>query len=32
VLVSMSIDIEAPPEEVWPYLVEPEKTMEWSRR
>ena len=28
-LVSMSIDIGAPPEEVWPYLVEPDKTMEW---
>ena len=28
-LVSMSVDIEAPPEKVWPYLVEPEKTMAW---
>lgn len=28
-LVSMSVDIEAPPEKVWPYLVEPEKTMQW---
>jgi len=27
--VQMSVDIEAPPEKVWPYLVEPEKTMEW---
>jgi uncharacterized protein YndB with AHSA1/START domain len=25
----MSVDIEAPPENVWPYLVEPEKAMEW---
>jgi uncharacterized protein YndB with AHSA1/START domain len=25
----MSVDIEAPPEKVWPYLVEPEKTMQW---
>jgi uncharacterized protein YndB with AHSA1/START domain len=28
-LVRMSVDIEAPPEVVWPYLVEPEKTMQW---
>ena len=28
-LVSMSVDIKAPPEKVWPYLVEPEKTMQW---
>ena len=28
-LVSMSVDIQAPPEKVWPYLVEPEKTMQW---
>jgi uncharacterized protein YndB with AHSA1/START domain len=28
-LVTMSVDIEAPPEAVWPYLVEPEKTMAW---
>lgn len=28
-LVSMSVDIKAPPESVWPYLVEPEKTMQW---
>jgi uncharacterized protein YndB with AHSA1/START domain len=28
-LVSMSVDIEAPPKKVWPYLVEPDKTMEW---
>ncbi len=27
--VQMSVDIEAPPESVWPYLVEPEKAMEW---
>lgn len=27
--VSMSVDIEAPPEVVWPYLVEPEKTKAW---
>ncbi len=27
--VQMSVDIEAPPEKVWPYLVEPEKAMEW---
>jgi uncharacterized protein YndB with AHSA1/START domain len=25
----MGIDIEAPPEIVWPYLVEPEKAMSW---
>jgi uncharacterized protein YndB with AHSA1/START domain len=28
-LVSMSVDIEAPPEVVWPDLVEPEKCMQW---
>ncbi len=28
-LVSMSVDIEAPPEAVWPYLVEPEKAKQW---
>ena len=28
-LVSMSVDIAAPPEAVWPYLVEPEKTTAW---
>lgn len=28
-LVSMSVDIEAAPEKVWLFLVEPEKTMEW---
>ena len=28
-LVRMSVDIQAPPEKVWPYLVEPEKTMQW---
>jgi len=28
-LVSMSVEIQAPPEKVWPYLVEPEKTMQW---
>lgn len=28
-LVSMSVAIEAPPEAVWPYLVEPEKAMAW---
>ena len=27
--VSMSVDITALPEVVWPYLVEPEKTMQW---
>ncbi|MCJ7780294.1 MAG: SRPBCC family protein [Acidimicrobiia bacterium] len=27
--VSMSVDIDPPPERVWPYLVEPEKTMSW---
>ena len=27
--VSMSVDIDAPPERVWPYLVEPDKTMSW---
>jgi len=25
----LSVDIEAPPAKVWPYLVEPEKTMQW---
>jgi len=29
VKVSMSVDIDAPPERVWPYLVEPEKTKSW---
>jgi uncharacterized protein YndB with AHSA1/START domain len=29
VKVSMSVDIDAPPERVWPYLIEPEKTMSW---
>ena len=28
-LVRMSVDIEAPPEIVWSYLVVPEKTMAW---
>lgn len=28
-LVSLSVDIDAPPTAVWPYLVEPEKTMAW---
>ena len=28
-LVSMSVDIDAPPENVWPYLVEPEKAKQW---
>ena len=28
-LVSMSVDIKAPPEVVWPYLVEPEKCTRW---
>ena len=27
--VHMGVDIEAPPEKVWPFLVEPEKTMAW---
>lgn len=27
--VHMGVDIEAPPETVWPYLVEPDKTMQW---
>ena len=27
--VRMSVDIEAPPEKVWPYLVEPEKCKQW---
>lgn len=27
--VQMGVDIAAPPETVWPYLVEPEKTMQW---
>ena len=25
----MAVDIKAPPEKVWPYLVEPDKTMQW---
>lgn len=25
----MSVDIDAPPETVWPFLVEPEKAMQW---
>jgi uncharacterized protein YndB with AHSA1/START domain len=25
----MSVDIDAPPEKVWPYLVEPEKAKQW---
>ena len=28
-LVSMSVEIDAPPEVVWPYLIEPEKTKAW---
>ena len=28
-LVRMSVDIDAPPEAVWPYLVEPEKAKHW---
>ena len=28
-LVRMSVDIDAPPEKVWPYLVEPEKAKQW---
>ncbi|MFL7838032.1 MAG: SRPBCC family protein [Candidatus Promineifilaceae bacterium] len=28
-LVRMSVDIQAPPEIVWPFLVVPEKTMQW---
>ncbi len=27
--VTMSVDIEAPPERVWPYLVEPDLCMQW---
>ena len=27
--VQMSVDINAPPAKVWPYLVEPDKTMQW---
>jgi uncharacterized protein YndB with AHSA1/START domain len=27
--VHMAVNIEAPPEKVWPFLVEPEKTMSW---
>ena len=30
--VTMSVDIEAPPEIVWRFLVEPELTMKWSLR
>jgi len=29
VRVSMSVEIGAPPEAIWPYLVEPEKTKAW---
>ena len=28
-LVRMSVDIDAPPEKVWPSLIEPEKAMQW---
>ena len=28
-LVSMSVDIEAPADRVWPYLVEPDKAKMW---
>ena len=28
-LVSMSVDIDAPADAVWPFLVEPDKTMGW---
>lgn len=27
--VKMGVDIEAPPETVWSYLIEPEKAMQW---
>lgn len=27
--VHMGVDIEAPPETVWTFLIEPEKTMQW---
>jgi uncharacterized protein YndB with AHSA1/START domain len=27
--VQMAVDIEAAPDKVWPYLVEPDKAMEW---
>jgi uncharacterized protein YndB with AHSA1/START domain len=27
--VHLGVDIEAPPETVWSYLVEPEKAMQW---
>ncbi len=27
--VQMAVDIEAAPDKVWPYLVEPDKTMQW---
>jgi uncharacterized protein YndB with AHSA1/START domain len=27
--IQKSIDIAAPPEKIWPYLVEPEKIMQW---
>lgn len=27
--VNMGVDIKAPPEIVWPYLIEPEKAMQW---
>jgi uncharacterized protein YndB with AHSA1/START domain len=28
-LVRMSVDIDAPPERVWPFLLEPEKAKQW---
>ncbi len=28
-LVRMSVEIEAPPEKAWPFLVDPEKTIQW---
>ena len=27
--VQRSIEIEAPPEKVWPFLINPEKVMQW---
>jgi uncharacterized protein YndB with AHSA1/START domain len=27
--MTMSVDIDAPPEKVWPFLVEPDKAMQW---
>jgi uncharacterized protein YndB with AHSA1/START domain len=28
-IVQQSIHIDAPPEQIWPYMVEPDKIMKW---